>query len=43
LLNDVVDLPFAIAQCLDNATARRVGKGLEGVYLHFHVYTLSCI
>ncbi len=31
LLNDVVDLPFAIPQCFDNATASRVGKGLEGV------------
>ena len=31
LLNDVVDLPFAIPQCFDNATAGRVGKGLEGV------------
>ena len=31
LLNDVVDLPFAISQCFDNATAGRVGKGLEGV------------
>ena len=31
LLNDVIDLPFAIPQCFDNATAGRVGKGLEGV------------
>ena len=31
LLNDVVDLPFAIPQCFDNATSGRVGKGLEGV------------
>jgi len=43
LLNDVVDLPFAIPQCLDNATARRVSKGLEGVYLRYHAYTLQCI
>ncbi len=31
LLNDVVDLPFAMPQCFDNATAGRVGKGLEEV------------
>ncbi len=31
LLNDVVDLPFAIPQRFDNATAGRVGKGPEGV------------
>ncbi len=30
-LNDVVDLPFAIPQRFDDATAGRVGKGLEGV------------
>lgn len=30
-LNDVIDLPFAIPQRFDNATAGRVGKGLEGV------------
>jgi hypothetical protein len=31
LLNDVVDLPFAVPQGLDNAAARRVGKRLEGI------------
>ncbi len=31
LLNDVVDLPFAIPQGFNNAPACRVGKGLEGV------------
>jgi hypothetical protein len=31
VLNDVVDLQFAIPQGFDNATACRVGKDLEGV------------
>jgi hypothetical protein len=43
LLNDVVDLPLAVPQCLNNATAPRVSQGLEGVYLRFHAYTLLCI
>ena len=43
LLDDVVDLPFAVPQRFDNAAARRVSKGLEGVYLRLHAYTLTCI
>ena len=31
LLDDVVDLAFAVPQGFDNATASWVGKGLEGV------------
>src|SRR5580693_2947933 len=42
-LDDVVDLPFAVPQCLDNATAARVGQGLEGVYCRCHAYILQCI
>ena len=40
LLDDVVDLPFAIPQQLDNATTAWVGQGLEGVWFRLHAYTL---
>jgi hypothetical protein len=38
LYDDVVDLPLAVAQGIHDATAGRVGKGLEGVYMYYHVY-----
>ena len=43
LRDDVVDLPLAVTQRIHDATAGRVGKGLEGVYMHYHVYARYCI
>ena len=38
LLDDVVDLPLTVAQRFDDAAARGVGEGLEGLGLHLRVY-----
>src|SRR5262245_5538798 len=42
-LDDVVDLPLAAAQRLDDAAPRRIGQGLEWIQMHEYVYALKCI
>ena len=38
LLDDVVDLPLAVAQRFDDEAAGGVGQGLEYIYMHHSAY-----
>ena len=38
-LDNVVDLPLAVAQCFNDAAAGRIGQSLERIdYMHVSVY-----